>query len=322
MDDFEILIPVALAPAILEGLSRLGPTHELWLAPDREAKLAEVAPRIRAIASGFAPGRIDAALISRLPKLEIIAHLGVGYDLVDAKFAGERGVIVTNTPDVLNDEVADYAMGLLLATISQLPQADRFVREGRWAQGGFPLTTSLRGRTMGVLGLGRIGAAIARRAEAFGLKIIYHGRKAKEGVAYPYFERLEDMARACDIFMVAAPATAETRGLIDVKILKALGPNGVLINIARGALVDEEALIAALRSKTILSAGLDVFANEPYPPRDLVAMEHVVLLPHAATATHETREAMGRLLVGNLASWAAGKGPLTPVRETPWPRPA
>ncbi|MBV9705209.1 MAG: 2-hydroxyacid dehydrogenase, partial [Methylobacteriaceae bacterium] len=181
---------------------------------------------------------------------------------------------------------------------------------------------SLRGRTIGILGLGRIGKAIARRAEAFGLKVVYHGRSVQEEEPYLYYPTLVGMARAVDILMINTPGGAATRHLVNAEIIEALGPNGVLINISRGSVVDEEALIAALRARKILAAGLDVFANEPRVPQALIDLDNVVLLPHVGSASQPTRDAMGQLVVDNLVSWAAGKGPVTPVPETPWPRAA
>jgi lactate dehydrogenase-like 2-hydroxyacid dehydrogenase len=253
--------------------------------------------------------------------VEFIAHMGVGYDLVDVGYAAAHGITVSNTPDVLNEDVADIAMALLLDTVRQVPQCDAFLRAGKWLQGTFPLTATLRGRTMGILGFGRIGKAIARRAETFGLKIIYHGRSKQDGVAYTYHESAVALAEACDILMVVAPGGAETRHIVNKEVLEALGPNGVLVNVARGSLVDEEALIEALRDRKILGAGLDVFEFEPKVPKALMEMENTVLLPHMGSATHYTRQAMGQLVIDNVVSWTSGKGPLTPVAETPWPRP-
>ena len=203
----------------------------------------------------------------------------------------------------------------------QIPQADAYLRAGRWPSRSFPLSASLRGRRLGILGLGRIGRAIAERAQPFGVSIAYHGRTRRPDVPFPYHETVLDLARASDILMVVAPATPETHGIVDAPVLEALGPDGILINVARGSLVDEPALIAALRDKVILGAGLDVFASEPNVPAELIALDHVVLLPHVGSASHVTRAAMAQLVVDNLASWASGRGPLTPVPETPWPRP-
>jgi lactate dehydrogenase-like 2-hydroxyacid dehydrogenase len=269
------------------------------------------------ILSDGPPARLDAGFLSHFPNLRIVANLGVGYEQIDAAWAGAHGIVVTNTPDVLTDEVADLAMGLLLATIREIPQADRFLREGRWANGPYRLTASLRGRKLGVLGLGRIGKAIAARAQSFGLSVGYHGRSAQP-VAMPYFQGVLDLARWSDILMVAAPGGPQTRAMIDAQALAALGPGGVLINIARGSLVDEAALVEALRTGAIAAAGLDVFETEPNPSPDLLSLDNVVLLPHVGSGSRATRAAMARLVVDNLLSWAQGSGPLTPVAETPW----
>jgi lactate dehydrogenase-like 2-hydroxyacid dehydrogenase len=316
--DFDVLMPVLGIGNVAGGIERRMRLHRLWLEPDRETALGRIAPGIKAIAATGHLAVVDAALMRRLPKLEIVASFGVGYDHVDAKWAGEHGIIVTNTPGVLDEEVADTAFGLLLATVRELPQAERYLREGRWLQSPFPLTASLRGRTMGVLGLGRIGKAIARRALAFGLEVVYHGRKPQEGAPYLYYPTLIGMARACDILMVVAPGGADTKNIVNRDILEALGPEGVLINISRGSLVDEEALIEALATHKILAAGLDVFANEPNVPAGLLALDNAVLLPHVGSASRHTRQAMADLVVANLNSWIDGKGPLTPVPETPW----
>ncbi len=320
----DLLMPVPLPPVAQEGLAKSFRLIRLWEEADRKAALKAIAPGLRFIATGVpiltegVSHPIDAAFLARFPKLELVANLGVGYDNIDIDACAARGIIVTNTPDVLTEETADTAFGLLLCAVRQLPQADRFVRRGDWLKGAFPLTASLRGRTMGIVGLGRIGRAIARRGEAFGLKIAYHGRKPQADAPWPYYERLEDMAKACDILMVATPGGPATRNLIDARILDALGPQGILINIARGSVVDEPALIAALREKRILTAGLDVFAGEPDVPAELIAMDHVALLPHVGSASHVTRDAMSALVVENVLAYAAGEGPVTPVAETPW----
>lgn len=276
--------------------------------------------QVRGLALAGSGRAIDDALMAQLPSLEIIANFGVGYDAIDAEAAARRGVIVTNTPDVLTDEVADLALGLLLATVRQLPQADRYLRAGRWLEKGFPFTTTLRTRTVGIVGLGRIGKAVARRIEGFGVRVVYHGRKRQDDVPYRYYPSLLAMAEDVDTLVSVAPGGASTHRMIDGAVLAALGPEGIVINVGRGSVIDEQALIAALRDKVILSAGLDVFEDEPRVPEELIAMEHVVLLPHVGSASFHTREAMGQLQVDNLTSWFAGKGPLTPVAETPWPR--
>jgi lactate dehydrogenase-like 2-hydroxyacid dehydrogenase len=320
----DVLTPTPLPPAVLAGLKDHFDVHELTGAADRDALMERFAPRIRAIACGAGiltggrPFSVDAAFLARFPQLEIIANLGVGYENIDAAAAAARGVVVTNTPDVLTDEVADLAMGLLIATVREIPQADRWLRAGRWRDAPFRLTRSLRGRTLGILGLGRIGAAIAVRAAPFGLRVVYHNRKARSDVPYAHAASPLELARACDLLMIAAPGGVHTKHLVDRAVLEALGADGVVVNIARGSIVDEDALVAALRDGVIAGAGLDVFANEPHPPPELVAMDNVVLLPHVGSASRKTREDMGRLVVDNLVSWAAGRGPLTPVAETPW----
>ena len=312
----DILVTAPL-PRVTDETVRPHRLHRYWEAPDRTALLRVAGPRIRGLAAGGTV-RVDAAILDHLPALEVIANFGVGYDRVDVAAAKARGVVVTNTPDVLNEEVADLTIGLLLATIRNLPQADRFVREGRWLKGAFPLSSSLRDRTIGILGLGRIGKAIAHRLEAFGVPIAYHGRSRQSGVPYTYHASLLDMARAVDTLILIAPGSADTDGLVGAEVLKALGPQGVLINVARGTLVDEPALIRALQDGTILAAGLDVFRDEPRVPDELLALPNVVLLPHVGSGSVHTRNAMGQLVLDNLLAWFDGRGPLTPVPETPW----
>jgi len=256
----DVLMPAKGMDLIEEQLSARLPLHRLWLEPNPDLWLAEWGPRIRAIAmtGGHAP--LDEAYMRQFPKLEIISSFGVGYDNIDAKAATRLGILVTNTPGVLDDEVADTTLGLMIMTVRQLPQAERYLRAGHWsAKGAYPLSPSLRGRTVGILGLGRIGKAIATRVGAFGLDVVYHGRHAQADVPYRYYSSLVDMAKAVDILIVVAPGGPGTRHIINAEVLEALGPDGVLINVARGTLVDEKALIEALRNKTILAAGLDVF---------------------------------------------------------------
>jgi lactate dehydrogenase-like 2-hydroxyacid dehydrogenase len=307
-------------PVIVNGLA--GPFNLIKLsdAKDPEKLLAETAPRVRAIAVSGTEQRVNGAFMTRFPKLEIVSSFGVGYDHVDAGWAGKHGITVTNTPDVLTEEVADTALGLLLCTVREFPQAERYVRAGKWAQNGYPLSkATLRNRTVGMVGLGRIGQAIARRLEAMQVPVVYHSRRPAAGVSYRHYPNLIDMARDADVLMVITPGGAETKNLINAEVLAALGPNGILINMARGSVVDEAALIKALQDKTILSAGLDVYAREPEVPAELIAMDHVVLFPHLGSASVATREKMDQLVVDNLLAWAAGKAPLTPVAETPWP---
>jgi lactate dehydrogenase-like 2-hydroxyacid dehydrogenase len=314
----EILMTAPMTPVVVDMLDKAFTLHRLWEQEDRETFLSTHGPRIRGVATSTLYGRVDGTLLDRLPNVEIVSSFGVGYDNVDTAEAARRGIVITNTPDVLNDEVADLTIGLLLATLRKIPQADRYLREGRWPGGSFPLSPTLRERKAGIIGLGRIGKAIARRLEGFDVPVAYHGRTKQEGVAYTYHPTLMGLAEASDVLIAITPGGASTRHMINADVLKALGPNGVLINVARGSVVDEEALIQALRSGTILAAGLDVYEDEPRVPQALIEMEHVVLLPHIASASVHTRNGMGRLVADNLISWFGGKGPLTPVPETPW----
>ncbi len=314
----DVLMTGQMPAAVIERLSEAATVHRLWEARDRAAFLREVGPSIRGIATSGGHGPTNATLFDQLPNLEIVSSFGVGYDNVDAAEAARRGIIVTNTPDVLNDEVADLTIGLLLATIRKLPQADRYLRDGKWLQSHYPLSPTLRDRTVGILGLGRIGKAIAKRVAAFDVPIHYHTRTQQPDVPYPYHPTPVSLAEAVDVLIVIIPGGAATKHIVNADVLKALGPNGILINVARGSVVDERALIEALRSKTILSAGLDVFEDEPRVPQELIDMDHIVLLPHLGSASVYTRNAMGQLVVDNLISWLSGKGPVTPVAETPW----
>lgn len=262
-------------------------------------------------AAGHMP--IGQELIARFPKLEIIARFGVGYDNVDVHAARAAGIVVTNTPDVLTDEVADLALGLLIATVRQIPQADRFLRSGQWKTGAFPLSGSLRGRRVGILGLGRIGHAIARRVESMDLEVSYCTRRQQTEAPYAYYPDPLALVRACDVVIVVVPGGTETNGLVSREVIEALGPDGVLINVARGTAVDEKALVEALLTGKLGAAGLDVFLDEPEVPEALLALDNVVLLPHVGSATTRTRIAMGDHVFANLDSWFAGNGPLTPV---------
>ncbi|HET7731247.1 MAG TPA: 2-hydroxyacid dehydrogenase [Usitatibacter sp.] len=307
-----LLITGPMYPPTLAELEQAYDARRLWTAPDRDALIGSMADTVTAVASSNSGG-IDAATIARLPKLRIIAHFGVGYDTVDVDAARARGIAVTNTPDVLTEEVADLAMALLLATVRRVPQGDRYVREGKWLKGPMALTESLQGRTLGVIGMGRIGRAIARRAEAFNLRIAYQGPRRKAELAWRWFADAVALAGESDLLMVACPGGEATRGLVSRAVIDALGPQGFLVNIARGSVVDEPALIEALQQGRIAGAGLDVFADEPRVPAALIALENVVLQPHVASATHPTRKAMGQLVIDNLAAHFAGKPLLTPV---------
>jgi lactate dehydrogenase-like 2-hydroxyacid dehydrogenase len=270
---------------------------------------------VRGVASfaGF-----NATLIDGLPKLEIIALFGVGYDMVSAAHAGTRHVMVTNTPDVLTEEVADTAVGLLINTIRELPRAETWLRTGRWARDGVyrlsPLT--LRDRSIGIHGLGRIGLAIAGRLEAFGLPVAYHNRRPVPGVGYRYYPTLLELAAAVDTLISVVPGGPATEKVVNAEVLAALGTNGVFVNIGRGNTVDEPALAEALSNGTIAAAGLDVYADEPNVPQALLDAPNATLLPHVGSASAATRRAMADLVVDNLAAWFATGRPLTPVPET------
>ena len=315
----EILAPKPMMPLIMEGLKATGHLHCLWEMADPEAFIKENAAKIGAIATG-GHIKVDGAYMSQFPNLKIVANFGVGYDTVDAQWAGQHGITVTNTPDVLTEEVADTALGLLIMTMRELPQSERYLRAGHWeTKGPYPLThNTLRGKTIGILALGRIGKAIATRCEAFGLTVVYHGRSEQKDVAYRYYPTLVGMAKDVDILMSVAPGGNSTFHTINAEVLTALGSQGVLINIGRGSVVDEKALIQALQNKVIFSAGLDVFENEPHVPTELIAMENVVLLPHVGSASHHTRNLMGQLVVDNILAYCSGIAPLTPVAETPF----
>jgi lactate dehydrogenase-like 2-hydroxyacid dehydrogenase len=313
----EVLLIGPSRPVVAKGFAALT-VRSLSSAGDRDALLASLA-QVRAMAVSAPVEPINDALLARLPQLEIVASFGVGYDHIDAAAAAKRGIIVTHTPGVLTEEVADTALGLLLCTVRELPQAERYLRAGKWLEREYPLTkASLRDRSVGLVGMGRIGRAIARRLEAFGVPIAYHARQPRPDLAYRHYPDLIEMARAVDILLVIVPGGPTTRNLIDAKVLEALGPEGILINMARGSVVDEPALIEALKQGKIMAAGLDVFAKEPHVPQDLIAMENVVLFPHLGSASKFTREKMDQLMVDNILAWAAGKPPLTPVPETPW----
>ncbi|EIM27277.1 2-hydroxyacid dehydrogenase [Microvirga lotononidis] len=318
MSRTDILMTAPMNQVVIDALDKAFTLHRLWEQNDKEAFLKEFGPRIRGVATSTLFGRVDATLLDRLPNAEIVSSFGVGYDNVDAEEAARRNIVVTNTPGVLDDEVADLTLGLLLATLRKIPQADRYLRDGKWLKASFPLSATLRDRKVGIVGLGRIGKAIAKRLSGFDVSIAYHGRTQQDDVAYAYYPTVTGLAEACDVLIVITPGGAATKHLINAEVLKALGSNGVLINVARGTVVDEQALIEALKSGTILSAGLDVYEDEPRVPQELIDLEHVVLLPHIASASVHTRNAMGKLVADNLISWFDGKGPLTPVAETPY----
>jgi lactate dehydrogenase-like 2-hydroxyacid dehydrogenase len=316
-----LLMTGEMMPLIMNGCDAVFEVHRLWQAADREALLKQAAPDIRAICTGGHTGvKTDDALMGRFPNLKIVGNFGVGYDSVDAVAAARRGVIVTNTPDVLTEEVADTALGLVLNTVREFSRAEKWLRDGRWAaDGDYRLTSaSLRDRSVGIAGLGRIGKAIARRVEAFGVPVSYYGRSQQAGVSYRYYSDLVALARDVDTLIVVTPGGPDTRNLIDAAVLNALGPRGILINISRGSVVDEAALIEALKNRAILAAGLDVFHNEPRINPAFLQLDNATLLPHVGSASQHTRNAMGQLVMDNLIAFAEGKPPKTPVPETPF----
>ncbi len=309
----EVLVVAKLWPPMMESLHGAFRVHDRIHETD-PAAFAAAAPRIRAIAAS-GESKVTRELIAQLPALEIISVFGVGYDGIDVAAARERGVQVTHTPNVLNDEVADLAIGLVLAVARRIPQADRYVREGRWRSGPAVLARKVSGSRLGIVGLGRIGMAIARRAEAFGMSIAYTARSRKADVGFRYFPSAETLAAEVDFLVVITPGGAATRKLIDAKVLAALGPQGYLVNVARGSVVDEAALVKALQDGTIAGAGLDVFEDEPNVPAALCALDNVVLTPHIGSATWQTRRAMADLAFGNLQAHFAGKALLSPVPQ-------
>ena len=305
---------------IVNGLSAPFNLHVLPKNDEAEAIIAKVGAKVRGAAVTGAPDTMRGDMMARFPKLEIVSSFGVGYDNIDVKYAADHGIVVTNTPEVLNEEVADTAIGLLLCTVREFPKAENFVRAGKWMHGQYPLTkATLRDRKVGMVGLGRIGKAIARRLDGFGVPVVYHSRNPQAGVAYRHYPALLDMARDVDTLILITPGGPSTRHLVNAAVLAALGPRGVVINMARGTVVDDAALIAALRDRKIHAAGLDVFVNEPEVPQGYLALDNVVLFPHLGSATVYTRQKMEQLVVDNLKAWADGKAPLTPVPETPWP---
>ncbi|MFD1199242.1 2-hydroxyacid dehydrogenase [Brucella gallinifaecis] len=299
------------------AVARLSEEFRIKRIPKGDAALVEAgwAGDIKGIAS---MSSVDAGLIDALSNLEIIGNFGVGYDAVDAKHAATRSVMVTNTPDVLTDEVADTAIGLLIDTVRELSKSQEFLRSGEWIkQGRYPLSKlSLRGRKVGIFGLGRIGKAVAHRVEAFGLPVAYHNRRKADDVNYDYYPTLLELAKAVDTLILVAPGGAETEKAVNRQVLGALGSEGVLINIGRGSVVDEDALAQALQDGTIAAAGLDVFADEPNVPQALLDAPNTVLLPHIGSASEKTRQDMANLVIDNLISWFDKGEALTPVPET------
>ena len=309
----EVLVVAKLWAPMMESLHAAFTVHDRVHQSD-PAAFARAAPRIRAIAAS-GESRVTRELLAQLPALEIISVFGVGYDGIDVAAARERGIHVTHTPNVLNDEVADLAIGLMLAVARRIPQADRYVRDGKWAAGPAPLARKVSGARLGIVGLGRIGNAIAQRAAAFDMSIAYTARSAKTDAPYRYLPSAATLAAEVDFLVVITPGGAGTRKLIDAKVLAALGPQGYLVNVARGSVVDEKALVDALQKGRIAGAGLDVFEDEPNVPAELLALDNVVLTPHIGSATWQTRRAMADLSFGNLQAHFAGRPLLSPVPQ-------
>jgi lactate dehydrogenase-like 2-hydroxyacid dehydrogenase len=317
-EKIDLLVYGPNKPIVDKGFSDQFVRHPVETRADLDRVSPAVAAKIRGAAVTYSTVRCDSGVMAMFPKLEVVASFGVGYDHVDAGYAREHNIVVTNTPDVLTEEVADIAMGLLIATLREFVKADRYLRSGLWTTQQYPLSVgSLRDRKVGIVGMGRIGQAIARRLDASLVPVVYHTRNPVSGLSYKHYPDLIEMAKAVDTLVVIVPGGPSTAKMINADVLKVLGPRGVIINVARGSVVDEEAMIAALKSGTILAAGLDVFANEPAVPDELKAMQNVVLLPHIGSASVVTRNAMDQLVVDNLKAWFAGKGPLTPIAETP-----
>jgi lactate dehydrogenase-like 2-hydroxyacid dehydrogenase len=317
-EKIDLLIYGPIRPILENGFPDQFTVHRAESHEQAEQLSPDVKQRLRGMAVTYHTMHTGKDLQAQFPKLEMIASFGVGYDHIDSAYARASNVVVTNTPDVLTEEVADVAMGLLIATLREFVKADKYLRSGLWQTQNYPLSVgSLRDRKVGFVGMGRIGQAIARRLDASRVPVVYHSRKPAAGVSYQHYPDLIEMAKAVDTLMVIVPGGASTSKIVNAEVLKALGPRGVLINVARGSVVDEAALVAALKSGTILAAGLDVFANEPSVPDEMKAMQNVVLLPHIGSASVVTRNAMDQLVVDNLKNWFAGKAPLTPVAETP-----
>jgi lactate dehydrogenase-like 2-hydroxyacid dehydrogenase len=307
----EILQIGPMMPHVEAALDAAYKVHRYWKAADKAALLAEAGPRIQAVATGQGCTR---EIIEALPKLKVISSFGVGYDAVDVAACKEHDVRLTNTPDVLNDAVAEVTLGLMIALCRRIPQADAYVRAGKWVEkGNFGLTAELTGARVGILGLGRIGKEIARRCQAFKMRVAYHGRSQQPHEPYEYYPSLVAMAQDVDWLVVIAPGSAETKGIVSRKVMEALGPKGNLVNVARGSLVDEAAMVEMLKSGKLGAAALDVFEDEPQVPEALFALDNVVLAPHQGSATVKTRKAMGDMVVDNLAAHFAGRPLLSPV---------
>ena len=302
----------AYMPALETALAQEFDMHQLWRKADQKTFLAQHGGEFTGLATSARWGA-DAALIDALPNLKVISSFGVGVDTIDIAAATRRGIAVSNTPDVLNDCVADIAFGLLIDVSRGLSASDRFVRRGDWTRGTFALQTRVSGKRLGILGLGRIGRAIAKRASGFDLEVRYHNRRRLDDVSFDYATSAAELARWADFLVIASSGGPETRHLVSAEVIEALGPAGFLINISRGSVVDEKALVDALLNRKIAGAAMDVFENEPQVPAELMTLDNVVLLPHIASGTNETRQAMADLTLANLRSFFSAGRLLTEV---------
>ncbi|KAK4754307.1 hypothetical protein SAY87_002411 [Trapa incisa] len=312
MESIGVLMTCPMSAYLEQELDKRFKLFRFWQFPQRAQFLKENCGSIRAVVGNATVGA-DAELIDALPKLEIVSSFSVGLDKVDLAKCKEKGVRVTNTPDVLTDDVADLAIGLCLAVLRRICECDRYVRSGKWKKGDYKLTSKFSGKTVGIIGLGRIGTAIAKRAEAFNCPVCYYSRREKPNCQYKYYPSVTELASNCNILVVACPLTEETRHIINREVIDALGPKGVLINIGRGPHVDEPELVSALLEGRLGGAGLDVFEKEPEVPEELFGLENVVLLPHVGSGTVETRQEMADLVIGNLEAYFLSKPLLTPV---------
>jgi lactate dehydrogenase-like 2-hydroxyacid dehydrogenase len=309
MDDLVMIAP--MQPSVMASLEGKFEIHRYWKAKNKEEFLARN-PATRFLATNGHDG-CSAEIMDALPDLEIISCYGVGTDAIDLQAAKDRGIRVTNTPEVLSDAVAELALGMMLGLCRRIVDADQFIRDGKWTSGGYPLTGELTGSTIGILGLGRIGKEIARRAQAFKMQVVYHGRTEQRFEPFPYYANLEDMARDVDWLVAVVPGGGSTTKLVDRNVLKALGAKGAVVNLGRGSLIDEAAMIELLKSGELGGAALDVFEEEPKMSKELWSMPNVVLSPHQGSATEKTRWAMGDLVVRNLLAHQNGMPTITPV---------
>ena len=302
-----LLQHVAIPPLLATEFNTRYDAHPLWKEADPAAFLARHGHEFTGYVTSARFG-VDDATLAAMPNLQVISSFGVGTETLPLEAAQARGIAVGYTPDVLNDCVADTAFGLVMDVARRFSASDRFVRAGRWLQGAYPLATRVSGKRLGILGLGRIGQVVARRASGFDMEVRYHNRRPNPAVPYTYESSIESLARWADFLVVVSAGGPETHHLVSASVLRALGPEGFLINVSRGSVVDEDALIEALEDGVIAGAGLDVYADEPRVPERLLALDQVVLLPHLASATNETRQAMAELVVDNLdAFYATGK---------------